>query len=131
QCFGHAKRSIEFLDAAAIADMARQPASTVRKFPLSENPISTNTEGGYIGVVRLHDYFRFITDSTGKLDASLFEANVRDYEGVTEVNKSIQKSLAENDSTIDFWWLNNGVTIVADRVQPANKVLELESPQIV
>lgn len=131
QCFSHAKRSVEFLDAAAIADMARQPASIVRKFPLSENPISTNTEGGYIGVVRLHDYFRFITDATGKLDASLFEANVRDYEGVTDVNKSIQKSLVENDSTIDFWWLNNGVTIVADRVQPANKVLELESPQIV
>ena len=29
------------------------------------------------------------------------------------------------------WWLNNGITIVADKVQLANKVLELESPQIV
>jgi hypothetical protein len=56
---------------------------------------------------------------------------VRDYEGDTIVNESIKDTLAKADPQVDFWWLNNGVTIVANRVQPANKLLELDTPQIV
>lgn len=130
-CFAACTPEILFLDAAAIADMAREKPATTRKLALAENPISTDTAGGYIGVVRLDEYERFITDASGKLDGSLFEANVRDYEGETSVNRSIQLTLEHQDSDVDFWWLNNGVTIVANRVQPANKLLELESPQIV
>lgn len=131
-CFGSSQYEVVFLDAASVADLARQPTSITRKFPLAENPISTDTAGGYICVVRLKDYFSFITNNdSNKLDASLFEANVRDYEGATDVNASIQDSLLEDSPTVDFWWLNNGITIVADRVQPANKMLELESPQVV
>nr|WP_241728862.1 AIPR family protein [Nocardioides zeae] len=111
--------------------MARERPPTSRELALAENPISTDTAGGYIGVVKLDEYQRFITDSSGKLDASLFEANVRDYEGETGVNRSIQATLTKEDKGVDFWWLNNGVTIVADKVQPASKLLELESPQIV
>ncbi|MFC6014834.1 AIPR family protein [Plantactinospora solaniradicis] len=98
---------------------------------LAENPLSTDIAGGYVAVVRLAEYEKFITGRHGELDSTLFEANVRDYEGETIVNKSIQETLESTDTSEDFWWLNNGVTIVASRVQPANKVLELESPQIV
>lgn len=84
-----------------------------------------------MGLVRLRDYRAFITDDAGNLDAALFEANVRDYEGDTAVNKSIQQTLGHEETDVDFWWLNNGVTIVADKVQSAGKLLELESPQIV
>lgn len=122
---------VDFLDASTLSDMAREKPSVTRTIALAENPISTDTAGGYIGVVRLDEYERFITDESGNLDASLFEANVRDYEGETTVNKSIQATLEKQDEDVDFWWLNNGVTIVAARVQPANKLLELESPQIV
>lgn len=122
---------VNFLDASTLSDMAREKPQVTRTIALAENPISTDTAGGYIGVVRLEEYERFITDESGNLDASLFEANVRDYEGETTVNKSIQATLEKRDEDVDFWWLNNGVTIVASRVQPANKLLELESPQIV
>jgi hypothetical protein len=81
--------------------------------------------------VRLDAYEKFITSDEGELDTSLFEANVRDYEGETLVNKSIEQTLAKVDPDVDFWWLNNGVTIVATQVQLANKLLQLESPQIV
>ena len=77
------------------------------------------------------DYQRFITAENGELDTALFEANVRDYEGETAVNRSIEETLAVADKDVDFWWLNNGVTIVASKVQPANKLLQLEAPQIV
>lgn len=86
-----------------------------------------------MGVVRLAEFERFITDDDGKLDAALFEANVRDYEGETEVNRHIQETLARPDEEVDFWWLNNGVTIVAQDVQTkgGTKYFQLRAPQIV
>lgn len=129
--FASCQPQVDFLDAATLADMAREIPVTTRSLQLAENWISTDTAGGYVAVVKLDDYERFITGENGELDGGLFEANVRDYEGDTRVNKSIEDTLAHNDSDVDFWWLNNGVTIVATKVQPANKLLELESPQVV
>jgi hypothetical protein len=122
---------VAFLGAQELYDMARESRIVTRSLQLAENPISTDTAGGYIGVVRLSDYQRFITADNGELDTALFEANVRDYEGETAVNRSIEQTLAIADEDVDFWWLNNGVTIVASKVQPANKLLQLEAPQIV
>ncbi|WP_434743018.1 AIPR family protein [Micromonospora sp. SH-82] len=129
--FGGCEPSVQFLGAGEICSMVRDRPPTVRRLQLAENPISTDTAGGYIGVVQLDEYEKFITLPAGDLDAGLFEANVRDYEGETVVNRSIQETLGQAESDIDFWWLNNGVTIVASRVQPASKMLEMESPQIV
>lgn len=130
-CFGNCEPRVELLDAASIANLARDKPPVKAELTLAENPISTDMSGGYVGLVKLRDYQRFITDETGKLDVSLFDANVRDYDSDSGVNKSIEETLSKQDSEVDFWWLNNGVTIVADRVQPAGKLLHLDSPQIV
>ncbi|WP_238013727.1 AIPR family protein [Dactylosporangium sp. AC04546] len=129
--FGGCEPDVDFLDARRLGDKAREPVVVSRQLLLAENPISTNTAGGYVAVVRLSDYERFITAPNGELDVTLFEANVRDYEGDTQVNRSIGQTLENPQSIEDFWWLNNGVTIVASEVQPANKMLKLQSPQIV
>ncbi|MGY2130106.1 AIPR family protein [Blastococcus sp. SYSU DS0617] len=129
--FGQCPVHAVFLDAPGLYDLARESRVTTRSLQLAENPISTDTAGGYIGVVQLDAYQKFITTKEGELDTSLFEANVRDYEGETIVNKSIEQTLATTDPDVDFWWLNNGVTIVATQVQLANKLLQLEAPQIV
>ncbi|HET7385302.1 MAG TPA: AIPR family protein [Nocardioidaceae bacterium] len=130
-CFGTCEPETHLLDAASMANLARDKPPVTMQLALAENPISTDMAGGYVGLVRLDDYQVFITDKSGKLDATLFEANVRDYEGESGVNKSIQETLEHEDKDVDFWWLNNGVTIVADKVQPAGKLLQLVSPQIV
>ncbi|MEY9953062.1 AIPR family protein [Leifsonia sp. EB34] len=130
-CFGNCEPAVHLLDAASIANLAREKPPVTAELTLAENPISTDMSGGYVGLVKLYDYQKFITDETGKLDASLFDANVRDYDSESGVNKSIQETLSTQDRDVDFWWLNNGVTIVADRVQPAGKLLHLDSPQIV
>jgi AIPR protein len=62
----------------------------------------------------------------------IFEENVRDYEGATVINRVIANTLHQGDTAvIDFWWLNNGVTIIGNRVGSSGKRLELEDPQIV
>jgi len=60
-----------------------------------------------------------------------FEANVRDYEGNVSVNKGIRETL-EHPSEDDFWWLNNGVTILASEAyQIAGAEVKMEEPRIV
>ncbi|GAI16788.1 unnamed protein product, partial [marine sediment metagenome] len=61
---------------------------------------------------------------------NLFEANVRDYQGKVEVNKAIGNTLLSAYSE-DFWWLNNGVTVVASQASLSGKTLVVEDPQIV
>lgn len=67
--------------------------------------------GAYSGLVRLADYYEFLSDSRNELRTNLFDWNVRDYQGEVTVNKGIQSTL-ESDSDEDFWWFNNGVTIL-------------------
>ena len=56
---------------------------------------------------------------------------MRAYQGDVEVNKEIASSLKDPKSGIDFWWLNNGVTIVADKAQYQNGRMTVENPLIV
>lgn len=129
--FSSSEVTVSLLGAGEVAEMARRMVPTSKDLTVAENPISTDRAGGYLCVVSLDEYQRFITDLSGRLDAAMFEANVRDYEGETPVNRSIQESLEQREHDVDFWWLNNGVTIVADGVRQAGKLLKLESPQIV
>lgn len=131
KCFASSEVEVQLLDAAEIADLARDRPPSTARLSLAENPISTDISGGYVGLVRLDDYQDFITDDAGNLDAGLFDANVRDYEVESEVNRNIQSTLEHEDQVVDFWWLNNGVTVVADKVQLAGKSLQLDSPQVV
>ena len=95
---------------------------------LQENPIVA-TEG-YLALVNLVDYYRFISDEQGRLKDDIFDLNVRDYQGSVEVNEDIEDSLF-NGIDINFWVLNNGVTVVADRGSSVAKDLTLENVQIV
>jgi hypothetical protein len=132
RCFGTSRPSVAFLDAASVHEVAQFRTPTTKTLVLAENAISTDTEGGsYIGVASLDEYNRFILDGSGRLDAAIFDANVRDYESGSLVNQSIQETLEARDADVDFWWLNNGVTVVADRVQLNGKRLTLASPQVV
>ena len=78
----------------------------------------------------VRDYFTFISDTTGASTRQIFEANVRDYQGRTEVNDEIQQSLQERHSE-DFGWHNNGITIIAIKASQSGKALTIEDPQVV
>ena len=58
--------------------------------------------------------------SNGVFQESLFDANVRDYEGDVAVNSGIRATLIEARHDEEFWWLNNGVTIVATKARFAS-----------
>ena len=85
---------------------------------------------GYLGVANLNAYYSFITDDEGILRENIFENNIRHYQGDVDVNQMIQHTLTD-DYERDFWWLNNGITIIASTARPFGKYLTLEDVQIV
>ncbi|MEV6390251.1 AIPR family protein [Nocardia xishanensis] len=131
ESFSHAEVTVDMIGAAQLNAMARQRKASTLALRVTEGPISPE-KGGLVCLVSLEDYFRFITNEDGSLRDGIFEDNVRDYEGDTVINKEITESLRQgNTSSADFWWLNNGVTILGKKVQPANKHVTIEDPQIV
>ncbi|MDD2576614.1 MAG: AIPR family protein [Bacteroidales bacterium] len=98
-----------------------------------DQPLFTNYlnyGNGYIGMVKLKDYKNFLTDENSIIRDDLFESNIRHYQGEVDVNKGIKASI-ENVIDKDFWWLNNGITIIANNPQQYGKELSLENIQIV
>lgn len=128
--FGTATFGFHFTGASKLLELARRTPQTTYTLPLAENPISSAGQVGFVCLVGLRNYFNFITNEEGELRRQLFEANVRDYQGRTEVNDEIQGSLREKEQE-DFWWLNNGITILATQASQGGKALTIEDPQIV
>lgn len=126
--FGGADFTFEFIGASELLEMTRNVPSTSRILEVAESPIGT-TAGSYLCLVSLSKYYEFISDS-GSLARSIFESNVRDYQGSVVVNTGIRKTLENKDSE-NFWYLNNGVTIITPKAVMAGKQLTIEDPQIV
>lgn len=98
-----------------------------------EAPLSTSyqTHGiGYVGTVKLGDYKKFLTEADGTIRENLFESNIRHFQGAVDVNEKIKTSI-EAPSDEDFWWLNNGITIIADNPSLVGTTLSVDNVQIV
>jgi hypothetical protein len=66
----------------------------------------------------------------GALNERIFEGNVRDYQGNTEVNQKIRETLA-GTSCEDFWWLNNGISVLCTHATVSGKTLTIENAEVV
>ena len=86
----------------------------------------------FVTTVNIKDFYDFITDSEGKLKQYFFDRNVRNFLGNNKTNQDILESLNDNSQGIDFWLLNNGITIIVSDVRnKTNKLLILKDVQIV
>lgn len=129
--FPDAEISFNFMGAPQLQKLATQTAHYIRTLNPVGGGIISAPNNAFITLVSLKHYLDFIT-SDGALLHSLFEFNVRDYEGDRKtVNAEMAATIAEFDSEQDFWWLNNGVTIVSPKVSPQSRHLVIENPMIV
>jgi len=119
----------EFLTPNRLLELARMSPSTAHQLRLAESPISTSDQG-YLCLVSLFDYSTFITEEDGSVKERIFEGNVRDYQGNIEVNQAIRHTL-ESPGEEDFWWLNNGISIICASATLSGKTLTLENPEVV
>src|SRR5204863_2079274 len=120
--------SVKFLGARDLISIYRQPKKTF--FKMKSLSSMTDNKGGYVALVPIEEFYSLIADS-GQIREYLFDSNVRDYEGDVQVNKQIRETLENPNKDIDFWWLNNGITIIAEEVVGHSPEFGLHDPQIV
>ncbi len=79
----------------------------------------------------LKEYFKFITYDDKKIRKYLFDSNVRDFMGINAVNEDILETKNSKKNNEDFWWLNNGITILCSSAIAIGKSITIENVQIV
>jgi hypothetical protein len=126
--FSSSSVEFHFTGAAELVALHRKSKKFSLDLPFIEY-LATG-KNSYVLLVRLEDYWKFVSDENGQLRRYLFDSNVRDYLGPNQVNEDIALSLA-GEAGPDFWWLNNGVTILATSATVPGKTIQLQDIQIV
>jgi AIPR protein len=127
--FHRAGFEFHFLGARELRDLVAR--TKPRALELRPSTFFSTQDNAFVALVSLPAFREFLTDAHGALHSGIFDSNVRDYEGSVAVNRGIQRTLDDQADDCDFWWLNNGVTmVVADAVYRGGG-LALEAPQIV
>jgi hypothetical protein len=98
---------------------------------LSISKLFTTDDNSAIALVKLTSFAEFLTDEHGLIRRHMLEPNVRDYQGTNNpVNREIRQTLQSPESR-EFWWLNNGITILATSCSVTGNKLTIERPEIV
>ena len=127
ELFSGVTASFQFLGAAELVELQRRVKALTLSLPFIEHLAA---QDGYIVLARLGDYARFVADENLELRRYLFDSNVRDYLNSNSINMGIELTLADENSP-SFWWLNNGVTMLATNAAATGKHLNVRDIQIV
>ena len=108
--------------------------SIAREVVFSEKTVLPEIPGvdqAYIGILSGPEFLKLIQNEDGEIITSIFYDNVRDWQDWNAVNTEIKGTLASAGSRVRFALLNNGVTIVARKVQPTGNRFHIEDYQVV
>ena len=94
-------------------------------------PEIPGVEQAYLGLLSAPQFLRLVENDNEEVLTSLFYDNVRHWQEWNLVNSEMRDTLSSPESARYFPLLNNGVTIVARRVQPTGNKFLLEDYQIV
>lgn len=126
ESFGGCNAEFVFVGATELIQLLRRTRNYTLELPF----VDALAKGErYVVLVRLRDFYDFVSEE-GRLRRYLFDSNVRDFMGRNRVNEDIAATLHDADSP-DFWWLNNGVTILASSAAITGKSIQATDVQIV
>lgn len=84
-----------------------------------------------VGSISIKEYLKLITDSDGNLQKNLFYDNIRDFQGINSVNQEIEKTLKSGDHQAAIAIYNNGITVIAKKIERISGKVKLTDYQIV
>lgn len=99
-----------------------------RRVALPEIPGVTQA---FVGVVPGTEFRKLLESDSGSILSSIFYDNVRDWQGLNEVNSGMLDTLKSEAGRSRFVLMNNGVTVIAKRIQQTGDKVVLEDYQIV
>jgi hypothetical protein len=120
----------ELMGAAELWKLSNAHPSYTMQLTYQENATSGTSGTSHVALVTLRDYLKFLTGEDGDLRRHIFDWNVRDFQGNVEVNTEIEASLRDPAGP-EFWWLNNGVTVVCSKASVIGKTFSLDDVQVV
>ena len=92
-------------------------------------PTTKDITESYLGFIEINEYLKLITSDSSNIKKSVFYSNVRDYQGDTDVNLEISKTICTTPSK--FLFFNNGVTIICKSIKRTSDRFTLTDYQIV
>lgn len=126
--FSASTATFDALGPTELLELHREVKSFALDLPVQK--CLTAGQEGYVVLAKLKDYSAFVQDERGQLRRYLFDSNVRAYLGANLVNADISETL-DTTSAPNFWWLNNGVTILVTSASLVGDILKLRDIQIV
>jgi len=93
-------------------------------------PDIENVQEAYIGVVPVTTIIDLIEEDN-ELITSIFYDNVRDFQGLNKINEEIKKSIYDDKLKFAFSVLNNGITIVAEKLTTSRDNVTITNYQII
>jgi len=100
--------------------------NTIKSMPLPETEL---VENSCVLLCNASELNKILISPDGLIRKSLFEDNVRDYQGDNSINKEISKTIMKEPQK--FALLNNGITIVCEKFNQVNDKVVIKNPQIV
>lgn len=94
-------------------------------------PEMNGVEEAYLGVLPATEFLKLVQSDTGEIRTSLFYDNVRHWQDWNPVNTEMKATLDDANFQKYFPLLNNGVTVVARRVNPTGDKFVIEDYQVV
>jgi len=125
--FSACEAQFDFVGASELVALYRRTKKFSLELPFLE--YLARSGESYVLLTRLDEFCRFVSDEH-HLRRYLFDSNIRDYLGDNHVNEDIADSLCDLVAP-DFWWLNNGITILATDATVVGKTIQLQDVQIV
>ncbi len=104
-----------------------------RTFAFSQKtlmPDIDNVKEAYIGVVPATTIIDLIEEDS-ELISSIFYDNVRDFQGFNKINQEIKNTISDEKLKYAFSVLNNGITIVAEKLIPIRDNITITNYQII
>jgi hypothetical protein len=125
----NARCEFHFINAEKLWTQVQLRTPKSKALQWQDTPLQTPE--GWVGLVTLNEYWKFLQDEHGDIHERIFESNVRGFQQNTPVNTGIKNTL-DKPGKADFWMLNNGITILAAKANAVGyKKLEIDDPQIV
>lgn len=94
-------------------------------------PQIKGVDESYLGIIPSSEYVKIIQNSDGEIAKQVFYDNVRDFQGMNQVNQDIDKTVKNKTEHSRFAIYNNGITIVAKSLRKIGTKFILQDFQIV
>ena len=96
-----------------------------------EQYVLPNMSEAYYAMAKVSDVFKLWQDAEDKR-YPLFEKNIREYLGGTSgINKGIITTLRDPNERGNFFYYNNGITVICDKAKADSNYIAIDNPQIV